>query len=328
MFAPDVWMINSERKLNFDMGEITKIKTANHEEWLELRSHYIGGSDAAAVVGLNAFSSPYSLWAEKTGKTPGFAGNLATEVGAFLEEFVAQKFTQETGKKVRRVNQSFFNSDYPFAIANIDREIVGEDAGLEIKTTDSLNLKKFSGGEYPANYYVQCVHYMAITGKKRWYLAVLIGNREFKWFTIERDEAEIAALMTAEAEFWELVKTDTPPAVDGTAATTEAIKTIYAESDDSVCDLTAFSENLRQYMALKKQIKELELLAEEAANKIREFMGESSGGECEGFKVSWKSQPRSTFDRKRFESENPDIDLSGYFKESVALPFKVTEIKN
>lgn len=100
----------------------------------------------------------------------------------------------------------FFNTDYPFAIANIDREIVGEDAGLEIKTTSELNMKKFKGGEYPANYYCQCVHYMAMTGKQRWYLAVLIGNRDFRWFTIERDEAEIAALMGAEADFWELVK--------------------------------------------------------------------------------------------------------------------------
>lgn len=309
------------------MGEITKVKTANRDEWKELRSHYIGGSDAAAVVGLNAYASPYSLWAEKTGRVPGFAGNLATEVGTYLEEFVAQKFAQVTGKKVRKCNQSFLNSQYPFAIANIDREIVGEDAGLEIKTTDTLNLKKFSGGEYPANYYAQMVHYMAITGKKRWYLAVLIGNKEFKWFVLDRDEAEIAALMTAEAEFWELVKTDTPPAVDGTAATSETLKTIYAESDDSVCDLTAFSANLQQYMALKKQIKELELLADEAANKIKEFMGESGGGECDGFKVSWKSQTRSTFDRKRFESENPDVDLSGYFKQSATRVFKVAEIK-
>ena len=308
------------------MGEITKVKTANHEEWLKLRSQYIGGSDAAAVVGLNAYASPYSLWAEKTGKIPGFAGNLATEVGTFLEEFVAQKFAQETGKKVRKCNQSFLNSEYPFAIANIDREIIGEDAGLEIKTTDSLNLKKFKGGEYPANYYAQMVHYLAVTGKKRWYLAVLIGNKEFKWFTLERDEAEIAALMNAEYYFWELVKTDTPPAIDGTAATSEALKTIYAESDDSVCDLTAFSTNIKQYMELKKQIKELEELADEAANKIKEFMGCSGGGECDSFKVSWKSQTRSNFDRKRFEKENPDIDLTGYFKQSTSRPFKVTEI--
>lgn len=308
------------------MAEITKVKTANHEEWLKLRSQYIGGSDAAAVVGLNAYASMYSLWAEKTGKVPGFAGNLATEVGTFLEEFVAQKFAQETGKKVRKCNQSFLNSEYPFAIANIDREIIGEDAGLEIKTTDSLNLKKFKGGEYPANYYAQMVHYLAVTGKQRWYLAVLIGNKEFKWFTIERDEAEINALMTAESIFWEMVKTDTPPAVDGTVATTEALKNIYAESDDSICDLTAYSANIRQYIDLKKQIKELEELADEAANKIKEFMGSSGGGECDGFNVSWKSQTRSNFDRKRFEKENPDIDLTGYFKQSTSRPFKVTEI--
>ena len=86
---------------------IKKVTTKNHEEWLELRSHYLGGSDAAAVVGLNAYASPYSLWTEKTRRVPGFSGNLATEVGTFLEEFVAQKFAQVTGKKVRKCNQSF-----------------------------------------------------------------------------------------------------------------------------------------------------------------------------------------------------------------------------
>ena len=305
---------------------ITKVKTASHEEWLKLRSKYIGGSDAAAVVGLNAYASPYSLWAEKTGKVPGFAGNLACEVGTYLEEFVAQKFAQETGKKVRKCNQSFLNSQYPFAIANIDREIVGEDAGLEIKTTDTLNMGKFKGGEYPANYYCQCVHYMAVTGKQRWYLAVLIGNKEFKWFTIERDEAEIAALMTAEADFWELVKKDIPPAVDGTKATSEALKTIYEDSDDSVADLYSYTSDLKQYMELKKQIKELETMAEELANRVKEFMGASGSGECEGFKVSWKSQTRRTFDSKRFTKENPDIDLSGYYKGTNTRTFKVSEI--
>ena len=306
---------------------ISKVKTANHEEWLKLRSKYIGGSDAAAVVGLNPYSSPYSLWAEKTGKVPGFAGNLACEVGTYLEEFVAQKFAQETGKKVRKCNQSFLNSQYPFAIANIDRGIVGEDAGLEIKTTDTLNMRKFRGGEYPENYYAQMVHYMAVTGKKRWYLAVLIGNKEFKWFTLERDEAEITALMTAESEFWKLVKMDIPPEVDGTAATTGAIGAIYANSDDSViADLSAHNADIARYIELGKQIKELEAQRDEAANRVKEFMGECGGGECEGFRVSWKSQTRRTFDSKLFAKENPDIDLSGYYKTTSARAFRVSEI--
>lgn len=306
---------------------IEKIKTNSHEEWKQLRSNYIGGSDAAAVVGLNAFASPYSLWAEKTGKVPGFSGNLATEVGTYLEEFVAQKFAEVTGKKVRKANQSFLNSDYPWAIANIDRDIVGEDAGLEIKTTSEMNLKKFKDGEYPANYYVQCVHYMAITGKKRWYLAVLIGNREFKWFTIERDEGEIAALMQAEKEFWEYVKNDTPPPVDGTSATSEAIKTIYAESQAMSVDLYSRKTDIEQYIAIGKQIKELEELQGESANRIKAFMEEAEIGEVDRFKVSWKTQSRSTFDSKRFAKENPDIDLSEYYKTSISRVFRVSENK-
>ena len=307
---------------------ITKVKTKNHNEWLELRSQYIGGSDAAAVVGMNSFSNPYSLWAEKTGKKPGFAGNLATEVGTYLEEFVAQKFAQETGKKVRKCNCSFFNSKYPFAIANIDREIVGEDAGLEIKTTDTLNLKKFKNGDFPENYYVQCVHYLAVTGKKRWYLAVLIGNKEFKRFTIERDETEISALMTAEADFWECVKNDTPPEIDGFKATTDTISTIYADSnDEATVDLMAYKKDIADFVVLGQQIKELETLQTEKANRIKAFMGENAGGFCDGFKVSWKTAERKTFDSKKFAEKHPELDLSEYYKKSSYRTFKITEIK-
>ena len=307
---------------------ITRVKTANREEWRKLRSGYIGGSDAAAVVGLNPYASAYSLWAEKTGRTAGFAGNLATEVGTYLEEFVAKKFEQATGKKVRRCNQSILNSLYPWAIANIDREIVGEDAGLEIKTTDSLNLKKFSGGEYPANYYVQCVHYLAVTGKARWYLAVLIGNREFRHFTIERDEGEIAALMDAENDLWQRVKNNTPPDADGSQATTEAIKTIYAGGcDGAVCDLYPHRRDIEQYMAVSARIKELETAREEAANRIKAYMGNMTGGEWDRFRVTWKLQSRSTFDCKRFAQDNPNIDISAYYKTTTARIFRVNENK-
>jgi putative phage-type endonuclease len=322
---------------------ITKVKTASHEEWLKLRSQYIGGSDAAAVVGMNPFASPYSLWAEKTGKVPGFAGNLATEVGTYLEEFVAQKFAQETGKKVRKCNQSFLNSEYPFAIANIDRDIVGEDAGLECKSTSVLNTRKFKNGDFPENYYCQCVHYLGVTKKKRWYIAVLIGNSDFKIYMMTRvrgdkcpewcessvyiEDAEIAALMGAEADFWELVKKNTPPAVDGIKATSKALNAVYADSTDAVVDLSGFGAHMRKYMALKEQIKDLETQADEIANRVKKFLGEAGRGECTEYKVSWKSQTKRTFDAKRFAKENPDIDLSSYYNTSSTRVFRVTESK-
>ena len=306
---------------------ITKQSTANHEEWKALRHKYIGGSDAAAVVGMNAWVSPYSLWAEKTGRLPGFEGNLATEVGTYLEEFVAQKFAQETGKKVRKCNLSWFNSDYPWAIANIDREIVGEDAGLEIKTTTELNLSKFKNGEYPGNYYVQCMHYLAVTGKAKWYLAVLIGNREFKWFTIERDEDEINALMDAERTFKMLVDNNTPPIADGAASTASTLTAMYPDSIDNTIGIGAFERELDNYFRMKEKHKELSIAIDGIENRIKAHLGEYARGEGEKYKVSWKTQYRKTFDVKQFVADHPEMDVSKYYKASSCRPFKVTEKK-
>lgn len=306
---------------------ISKQSTANHEEWLALRHKYIGGSDAAAVVGMNSYVSAYSLWAEKTCRIPGFEGNLATEVGTYLEEFVAQKFAQVTGKRVRKSNQSWFNDQYPWAIANIDREIVGEDAGLEIKTTSELCMGKFKGGEFPSNYYVQCMHYLAVTGKSKWYLAVLIGNRDFVWFTIERDEDEIKALMDAERTFKMYVDNDTPPVADGAQATTDTLKTIYPDSTDTAIGIGFFERDLENYFRLKEQKKNIEMTIDGIENRIKAHLGECARGEGEKYKVSWKTQYKKTFDYKQFVADHPEMDVSRYYKTSGSRPFKVTEKK-
>ena len=305
---------------------IKEIAFNSHEEWLEIRKNYIGGSDAAAVVGLNSFSSPYTVWADKLGKLPPKEDNEAMRLGRDLEDYVAKRFTEQTGKKVRRKNFILWNSDYPFAHANVDRLIVGENAGLECKTTSALNLKSFKNGEFPENYYVQCMHYMAVTGYKKWYLAVLILGKEFKVFEIERDEDEIKALMKAEREFWTCVENGEPPMIDGSEATTNTIKTVLAESnDDTPVNLFAYDSTLEQYIALSKQIKELENLRDEMANKVKVFMDSSAKGESNKFKVSFASTLRQSFDSKRFAKDNPNIDLSVYYKTSTYRTFKVNE---
>lgn len=306
---------------------IKKIKTASDAEWRELRRGYIGGSDAAAVVGLNPFTSPWSLWAEKTGAVPGFDGNLATEVGTYLEAFVAHKFEEETGKRVKRRNFSMINDKYPWAIANIDREVVGEDAGLEIKTTSELSMKRFKNGEYPEQYYCQCVHYMAVTGKARWYLAVLIGNRDFRIFLIERDEAEIQALMDAEKAFWNgYVLTNTPPPADGTTATTNAMATMYSQGDEDIqVDITGLEEVLRNYQELTASIKQMEEAKEACANTIKAALGEATEGIASGYRVTWANGTRKTLDSKKLAADHPELNLSAYYKVNNTRIFRVKE---
>ena len=299
----------------------------SRDEWLEHRRKTIGGSEAACILGINPWTSPYSVWAEKLGKLPPRDDNEAMRQGRDLEFYVAQRFTEETGKKVRRENNILVNPDYPFAHANVDRMIVGEDAGLECKTTSTLNLKNFKNGAFPDTYYVQCVHYMMVTGCKKWYLAVLVLNKAFMVFEIERDEAEIEALARSEADFWKLVESQTTPIADGSSSTTETINTIFPDADGDSVSLFGFDADLESYIALTKQIKALEALKDEAANKVKSFLENSSRGESDRYRVSWTAQTRQTFDVKEFAKDHPDMDLSHYYKTSKYRTFKVNEIK-
>jgi putative phage-type endonuclease len=296
------------------------------EEWLEHRRKSIGGSDASAILGMNPYSSPYSVWADKLGKLPEKEDSEPMRLGRDLEEYVAQRFTEATGKKVRRENNILINPEYPFAHANVDRMVIGEDAGFEAKTTSALNLKRFKNGEFPDTYYAQCVHYLAVTGCKRWYLGVLILGVGFEWFVIERDEDEIKALMKSEAEFWKYVESQTPPMADGTKSTTDTITAIYPESNGTEVSLMAYESDLKQYMTFCSLIKDVEKQRDEVANRIKAFMGEASKGIGNSHKVSWTSSVRSTFDHKRFAEDYPNLDLTSYYKISPCRTFKVSEV--
>lgn len=310
---------------------IREISYNSKEEWLALRKQLgVGGSEAGAVIGMNPYKSAYTLWAEKTGRVAEFEGNLITEVGSYLEAFVAELFERETGKKVRRKNKILVNDAYPFAFADVDRLVVGEKALLEIKTTNSVPIMKQlrNSSEFPEAYYAQVVHYLAVSGLEKAYLAVLINCREFKVFELERDEDEIAALMGAEEEFWcHYVHDDTPPPADGAASTSDTITAIYPESNDDTVSLIAYETDLKQYMNFNALIKDLEKQRDEVANRIKAFLGESGRGESDGYKVSWTSASRSSFDSKKFAADHKDLDLSEYYKTSSYRTFKVTEIK-
>lgn len=303
------------------------IKDATHEEWLEMRKGSIGGSDAAPVLGLSKYNSAYALWAEKTGKvTPeDISDREVVRLGNDLEQYVAERWMEATGKRVRRENFIISNPAYPFAHANPDRIVIGEDAGLECKTTSSWEITQhLRDGRVPAQWLCQMVHYMMVTGAKRWYLAALCFGYGFYHLQVERNEAEIAALAGAEKDFWDLVTNDTPPAIDGTEATTEAVKTIYKDSaPGAVADLTAVGFHIDALNALRKQIKDLEADAAMHENSIKDFMGAAEKGSYGTTTISWKTSARKTFDKAAYEAANGKIS-DNYYKVSESRTFRVT----
>lgn len=306
---------------------IHKIPTSSlsMEEWVKLRSDTIGGSDASAILGLNPYKSAYALWLEKTNKVipEDISGKEAVRLGTDLEEYVAKRFMEATGKKVRRENYTIFRDDMPYAHANYDRLVIGERAGLECKTTNALHMSKFNNGEFPTNYYCQCVHYLMVSGLDRWYLAVLVLGIDFRVFCIERDEDEIESLRAAEADFWNMVQSDTPPDVDGSPSTLEALNDEFPEVVEcDPVDLTGNAADLAVIDECIRQIKELEEKKATAQARIMQSLGTAETGFYGDYSVTWKSQKRNTFDRKRWESVNGKIPQE-FFKTSESRTFRI-----
>ena len=322
---------------------ITKIKANTHEEWLAERNKSLGGSDVGAVLGMNAYSSPYTIWAEKTGKLPPFEGNEWTRLGNDLEGYVAQRFSEASGLKVVNDSATWRNDKYPHLHANIDRKVVGMKAGVECKLTSELNAKKYKDGEFPDRFYAQCVEYLAVTELDRWFLSVLIYGKGIKIYQMTRivddvkpewceasvyvSDGEIEALVKTTADFWNnYVLTNTPPMADGSDSTSETLRTIYPESNGETVNLMSYELDLQQYVALSNHMDEVKKQREEYANKIKGYMQEASKGETDNFKVSWSSSVRNTFDHKAFAKDNPGIDLSAYYKSTATRTFKVNQI--
>ena len=294
------------------------------DEWLDLRRRGIGGSDAAAILGLNPWKTPMDVWLEKTGEfTRNDEENEKMYWGTALEDVVAREFMTRTGLKVRRRNAILQHRKHRFMIANVDRLVIGHKAGLECKTAGQYSANNWAMG-VPDYYMSQVQHYMAVTGYKAWYVAVLIGGQEFKYYKVTRDDSFIRELIQAEIEFWRLVEAKTPPPIDGTKASTELVKKLYPEAEKGKeIDLPfeAF-ELIQQYEQAYEEEKRINLIKDEAANRLKEMLGDAERGTIHGRTVIWQNVSSKRLNSKALQKEHPDI-YEKYAEASVYRRFSI-----
>lgn len=303
----------------------TKIPTAGMErsEWLKLRKTGIGGSDMAAVCGLNPYSSAMSVYIDKTSDELDLEDNESMRVGRDLEEYVARRFTEETGFKVRRSNYMYRSKAYPFMIADVDRFLVGCDAGLECKTASAYNADLWKDDEIPAHYYLQCMSYLAITGKKEWYIAVLIMGQGFKYRKIERDEDLIRNLIILAERFWyDHVIPRVIPDPDGSKACDEVLAQYFSKAKKNTIRLTGFDEQLRRREELNQLINRMETEKKQIEQSIKLYMGENEIAQNDMYRVSWSNVESSRLDTKLLKEEHPDI-YQEYLRLSTTRRFTV-----
>lgn len=289
------------------------------------RMQYIGGSDIAAVLGQSRWKTPYRLWAEKTGKItiPDLSSNEAVEMGNRLEQLVADIFSEKTEKTVRRAPKMYRHPKYPFLVANIDRLIVGGDELLECKTCSAYKLEEWEN-KIPKEYVLQVIWYLGITGRKRGWIACLIGGQKFDYKPIDFDQ-ELFDLMVEKAlKFWDMVQNNVPPVILPEDDTTLA--ELYPTHTEDLIELQDMNDRIAYLQEIKMHIDEMTKEKREIETELKTLIKDKAGVLTDRYKITWKSQISRRIDSEALKTECPDI-AQKYMKESSSRVLRIAKRK-
>lgn len=308
---------------------LANTKKISHQEWLQMRKHGIGGSDAAAVCGLSRWRGPLDVYLDKTSNEIEERETPAIYWGNVMEPVLRAEFAKRSGLVVEEVPFLFNCREYPFMIANVDgiaREKDGSVSLLEIKTANGFAVKDWDNG-LPQEYYLQVQHYMSVLDLAKSYVVVLIGGNDFRVEEVPRDDETIQTIINLEADFWRNhVLTLTPPAPGATSA--DALAGLHpasngtsvilgSEADDIIADL----ESVKQ---LEEQIKAAKA---EGENNLKAMLGDAECGKTpKGYSIRWKSSSTSRLDSTKLKADHPDI-VEAYTKTTNYRRFSISAPK-
>ncbi|WP_431819700.1 YqaJ viral recombinase family protein [Burkholderia sp. F1] len=297
---------------------LVKTKDMPREEWLEVRKSGIGGSDAAAAVGLSPYQSQLELWLEKTGRADGLCRpdpddtTSPTYWGTLLEPIVSASYTKQTGNRVRRVNAVLRHPTIPWMLANLDREIVGvpDVQILECKTAGEFGSRLWRDG-VPEYVQIQVQHQLAVTGKQAAHVAVLLCGQALEVHRIERDDALIGRLIELEARFWRFVESDTPPPADGSESADRALRHLYPGNGGTVdfSDDRLLSSTFADLVAVRADIEARQAIEATLKQQIQQAMGDATRAVFETGSVSFKrTKDSSKIDLARLLADHPTFE--------------------
>ncbi|VWD42573.1 putative phage-related protein [Burkholderia contaminans] len=297
--------------------KLVKTHDLSRDDWLAVRRTGIGGSDAAAAVGLNPYMSALELWLEKTGRADGLPRpspddtTSPTYWGTLLEPIVAASYTKQTGNRVRRINAVLRHPTIHWMLANLDREVVGvpDVQILECKTAGEFGSRLWRQG-VPEYVQVQVMHQLAVTGKQAAHVAVLLCGQALEVHRIERDDALIARLVELEAAFWRYVETDTPPPADGSESADRALRCLYPGAGGTVdfTDDRRMSSAFADLVAVRADIEARQDIEAQLKQQIQQAMAEADRAQFETGSVSYKrSKDGSGVDLKRLLADHPEL---------------------
>jgi putative phage-type endonuclease len=255
-----------------------------------MRKGGITATGITAINGTSPYKTAYRLWAELTGQVGEQEVGAAAQRGQLLEQAVADYYTAETGRKLRKSNGIVRLKEHPWAMASLDRTIIGDTTGLvEIKTSTSSRWQLYP---VPPEYVDQVQWQMFITGASYCDVAVLLSGLVFRIERVEADPIYQTLLFDKAVAFLDLVKTKTPPPLTGNDSDTLAevkpqVSNTYAKADPQLDHIA------RLYIEAKAEAEAADAALKEMAIAIKEAIGEGEGVKGHGWLATWKTNKSS-----------------------------------
>lgn len=247
------------------------------EEQLQMRKTGIGGSEAAAAIGLSRYETPFDLYQKKLGLSEEKKQNDRMKLGSLWEKDIADLYAEKTGKKLEVVSETIRHPSISFMLANIDRKISGENAILECKMIFRANYSDWGeeGSDImPTEYLLQCVHYAIVCDVEKVDLAALI-NGELNIYTYKRNENLEAKLMLGESRLWnDHIEKRIPPPLQSLSD----VQKLWREFDDAKFEIAdeSIEQGFYELLKVKKEITELEDKSKKLEMDIRSYMKDAS----------------------------------------------------
>jgi putative phage-type endonuclease len=290
---------------------------ADRDEWVAQRRDGIGGSDAAAVVGLDPFRSPLMLWLEKTGRAGDSRDSEAMALGRALEPTLRDVFSERTGLFVTLPDSALVHPEYDYVRCNLDGLVYesgpafvveGEPLGIFEAKTAGLH-----DPERATRWRIQVLHNLAVTGCDHAWLCSLSGGRGGMSVTIEeveRNDADIAVLLDIEHEFWwRHVVADVPPPGLGYPAEAPALAQAFPGGDVDGFELDEHGRELLFALRVAKgAAKETGEVLARAEVDMRAYLGDREVALCDGIEaVTYKAHERRSLDTAALRADHADL---------------------
>lgn len=267
----------------------------HREQWLELRANGITASEVPTVLGLNPWKSRYSLWQDKIKAREGIFEDIDNEAmfwGRQLEEPIAQALQERHGMDLYAPDALFGHDDLPL-LATPDRLDRVSAFPVEIKTTSERHREQWESG-LADNAHAQLATQMLVLDAPTGFAAALVGGQKLFLHQIERDAVLDQQIAQAVVEFWQLVETKTPPALD--AADLAAVKDAYPEVTDETRELQPEHESLIvSLQEAKAEIARLGKRKEQLEAELLDWLGNAGKARSSRWEVVRSARNRASY---------------------------------